>query len=180
MGIFEVFVDTIVVCTIVALTIIITGHWSSGASGATLTLNVFSSELGEIGRIILTTGIFLFGLTTTSGFYAQIEVLVRYLTGNSKHKKNVLTAYKIAYPIPALLVVVLAVVYEMPTNHVWLFADMATALPIFANIVALAILFPDFRELLTDFKARHMGIGTVDPNFKVFYDNGQNEFANKN
>jgi alanine or glycine:cation symporter, AGCS family len=169
MGIFEVFIDTIVVCTITALVIIITGQWSSGQSGATLTLFVFQSELGEIGRIILTLGILLFGLTTTSGFYAQIEVLVRYLMGEKKHKQLVLNSYKWLYPIPALLLVVFSVGYGMPTSHVWLFADMATAFPIFANVVALAILFPDFRALLKDYKARHMGIGTIDPNFNIFY-----------
>jgi AGCS family alanine or glycine:cation symporter len=169
MGIFEVFIDTIVVCTITALVILITGQWSSGESGATLTLLVFQSQLGEIGRIILTIGILLFGLTTTSGFYAQIEVLVRYLMGNKKHKHLVLNLYKWMYPIPALLLVVFSVGYGMPTSHVWLFADMATAFPIFANVVALAILFPDFRALLNDYKARYMNIGTIDPQFKIFY-----------
>ena len=41
MGAFEVFVDTMVVCTMTALCIVVTGEWSSGASGATLTLNAF-------------------------------------------------------------------------------------------------------------------------------------------
>jgi AGCS family alanine or glycine:cation symporter len=47
---------------------------------------------------------------------------------------------------------------------------MSTALPIFANVVALAILSPKFSELLKDYKARYLGIGKVDPNFKVFYE----------
>jgi AGCS family alanine or glycine:cation symporter len=169
LGIFEVFIDTIVVCTIVALVIIITGKWSSGLAGATLSLGAFETGLGGIGRIILTAGIFLFGVTTTSGFYAQIEVLVRYLIGDSKHKAAILTTYKWLYPVPAFLLVVFAVKYNMPTTHVWLFADMATAIPIFINVLALAVLFPDFLKLLKDYKARHMGIGTIDPTFKVFY-----------
>jgi AGCS family alanine or glycine:cation symporter len=169
LGIFEVFIDTIVVCTVTALVIIITGKWSSGQAGATLTLNAFESALGNMGRIILTGGIFLFGITTTSGFYAQIEVLVRYIIGDTKHKAKILAAYKWLYPLPAFLLVVFAVEYHMPTAHVWLFADMATALPIFANIVALAVLFPDFVSLLKDYKARHMGIGKIDPDFQIFY-----------
>jgi AGCS family alanine or glycine:cation symporter len=171
MGVFEVFIDTIVVCTIVALVVIITGEWSSGEAGATLTLNAFQSELGGIGRYILTGGIFLFGLTTSSGFYAQIEVLVRYLTGESKKKNMILWVYKLLYPIPAMLLVFFAVEWGMPTQRVWLFADMGTALPIFANVVALAILFPDFRALLKDYKARYMNIGTPKPDSKIFYSN---------
>jgi AGCS family alanine or glycine:cation symporter len=170
LGVVEVFIDTIVVCTIVALTVLITGKWSTGLAGATLTLSAFQSEMGMIGRIILTLGILLFGVTTTSGFYAQIEVLVRYLVGDSKYKDRVLTIYKWLYPIPALLLVVFAVSYGMPTAHVWLFADMGMALPIFANVVALAFLLPEFRTLLQDYKARHMGIGEIKPGFKVFFD----------
>ncbi|MDG2866002.1 alanine:cation symporter family protein, partial [Vibrio parahaemolyticus] len=40
-GAFEVFVDTILVCTITALVIVLTGAWKTGASGATLTLTAF-------------------------------------------------------------------------------------------------------------------------------------------
>jgi len=178
LGVFEVFIDTIVVCTFVALIIIITGKWSSGLAGATLTLSAFESGLGEIGRIILTAGIFLFGVTTTSGFYAQIEVLVRYLIGDSKHKAAILATYKWLYPLPAFLLVVFAVKYNMPTTHVWLFADMATAIPIFINVLALAVLFPDFLKLLKDYKARYMGIGTIDPEFKVFYSSNENKPKN--
>jgi AGCS family alanine or glycine:cation symporter len=172
MGIFEVFIDTIVVCSITAFIVIITGQWSSGAAGATLTLNAFQTELGLVGRVILTVGLLLFGLTTSSGFYAQIEVLVRYLIGETRRKAQLLNLYKWLYPIPSFLLVVFSVGYGMPTERVWLFADMGTAIPIFANVLALAILFPDFLALLRDYKARYMGIGEIDPYFKVFYDDG--------
>jgi AGCS family alanine or glycine:cation symporter len=170
LGIFEVFIDTIVVCSITAFIVIITGKWTTGMAGATLTLSAFQSELGLMGRIILTVGILLFGVTTSSGFYAQIEVLVRYLIGEAKHKTRILAIYKWVYPIPPLLLVIFSVGYGMPTKHVWLFADMATAIPIFINVIALAILFPDFLGLLKDYKARHLGIGEIDPGFKVFYE----------
>jgi AGCS family alanine or glycine:cation symporter len=63
----------------------------------------------------------------------------------------------------------------MPTTHVWLFADMATAIPIFINVLALALLFPDFLKLLKDYKARYMGIGNIDPEFKVFYSSASDD-----
>ncbi len=171
LGIFEVFIDTIVICSITSLVIVITGEWSSGVSGAALTLSAFEQGLGSVGRIILTVGILLFGVTTSSGLYAQIEVLLRYILGSgNKSKDRILTFYKWTYPIPGLALVIIAVVNELPGVSVWLFADMSTALPIFANIVALLILSPKFLSLLKDYKARHMGIGEVDPNFKVFYD----------
>ena len=169
LGIFEVFIDTIVICSITALIIIITGEWSSGLDGATLTLSAFEVGLGRIGRIILAVGIFLFGVTTSSGLFVQMEVIVRYLIGDTPKKDLILKLYKWLYPIPQLALVLIAVYYEYPGSLVWVFSDASTALPIFANLLALLILAPRFVELLKDYKARYMGIGEVDPNFKPFY-----------
>ena len=169
LGIFEVFIDTIVICSITALIIIITGEWSSGLDGATLTLSAFEAGLGRVGRIILAVGIFLFGVTTSSGLFVQMEVIVRYLIGDNPKKDLILTLYKWLYPIPQLGLVLIAVYYQYPGTLVWLFSDISTALPIFANLLALLILAPRFIELLRDYKARYMGIGQVDPDFKAFY-----------
>lgn len=169
LGIFEVFVDTIIICSITALIIIITGEWSSGLDGATLTLSAFEAGLGRLGRIILAVGIFLFGVTTSSGLFVQMEVIVRYLIGDNKKKDLILTLYKWLYPIPQLALVLIAVYYEYPGSLVWVFSDASTALPIFANLLALLILAPRFVELLKDYKARYMGIGEVDPDFRPFY-----------
>jgi len=170
LGIFEVFVDTIIICSITALIIIITGQWSSGLDGATLTLSAFETGMGRFGRIVLAIGTFLFGITTSSGLYAQMEVIVRYLIGDTPKKNLILSLYKWLYPLPSLALVLIAVYYEYPGTIVWVFSDASTALPIFANIVALFILAPRFVELLNDYKARYMGIGKVDPEFKVFYE----------
>lgn len=171
LGIFEVFLDTIVICTITSLVIIITGEWSSGLGGAELTLSAFETGIGSFGRIILASGVLLFGITTSSGLYAQIEVLVRYLLGEENNKnKKILAFYKWSYPIPGLLLVVIAVVKGMPSTSVWLFADMSTALPIFANLLSILLLSGTYIKLLKDYKARYMGIGKIDPDFKVFYD----------
>jgi len=156
-GIFEVFLDTIVICSITSLIIIITGEWSSGLAGAELTLSAFESGVGYFGRIILAGGILLFGITTSSGLYTQIEVLVRYLNGEGRAaEEKILTIHKWSYPIPALLLVIIAVVNGVPGTTVWLFADMATALPTFENLLALLLLSGKFFELLRDYKARYM------------------------
>lgn len=175
MGVFEVFMDTFVICTITCLVIMCTGQWSSGLDGATLTLAAFETGIGSVGRILLALGVFLFGLTTSSGVYAQIEVVVRYLVGESKLKKVILTIYKWSYPIPCLALVYIAVYMGYPGTTIWLFSDFSTALPIFANIVALLILTPKFVSLLSDYKARYLGKGTVDPNFRIFYEKEEND-----
>lgn len=172
-GTVEVFVDTMIVCTITALTIIITGAWSSGLDGATLTLSAFEIGIGQFGRYIITISIFLFGITTSTGWYTYYEILLRHMFNNEKKitlKYKILTLFKWLYPIPGSLMVVYAVYYDLPGKAVWYFADITTAIPTFVNLVVLFFLSKKFFELLRDYKARYLNIGTVDPNFSVFYE----------
>lgn len=175
MGIFEVFMDTFVICTITCIVILVTGVWSSGLDGATLTLAAFETGVGSIGRIILAVGVFLFGLTTSSGVYAQIEVVVRYLIGDSPAKNKILTFYKWTYPIPSLALVFIAVYMGYPGTTIWLFSDASTALPILANIITLLILTPRFTGLIKDYKARYLGQGKIQEDFPIFYEKDQDE-----
>lgn len=170
LGIFEVFVDTFVICTLTCLIIMVTGQWNSGLDGANLTLSAFEVGLGSAGRIVLALGVFLFGITTSSGLYAQIEVVLRYVVGDTKIKKAALAFYKWTYPLPSLILVMIAVFNEFSGTTVWLISDAGVALPIFINIIALLILTPKFTALLKDYNARYLGKGKVDENFKVFYD----------
>lgn len=170
LGIFEVFFDSFLICSLTAIIIIITGQWQSGLDGATLTLHAFEQGVGSIGRFILAIGIFFFGLTTSSGVYSQVEVVLRYVIGNSPIKNKLLTFYKWFYPIPSIALVFIATSYGLPGTTVWLFSDASTAFPIFANIIAVALLTPKFMDSLKDYKARYMGIGKVDPSYQVFYE----------
>ncbi len=176
LGIFEVFFDTIIICTLTALVIVVTGQWQSGLDGATLTLNAFETGMGYYGRVIMALGIFFFGLTTSSGVYTQIEVVLRYILGTRKTvlKNRLLTLYKWFYPLPSMALVFIASKHGIPGTVVWLFSDASTAFPIFANIIAMLILTPRFLALTKDYKARYMGIGQVSSDFKVFYE-GSNE-----
>lgn len=170
-GSFEVFVDTILVCSITALVIIVTGQWSSGLDGATLTLTAFETEVGSIGRIIIALGVFLFGLTTTGGWYAYYEILLRHLfKENVAMKDLILKIYKYTYPLPGYLMVVYAMVKGLPGAAVWNFADITSAIPTFINVIVILILSPTYFKLLKDYKARYLGIGEVDPSFNVFYE----------
>ena len=118
---------------------------------------------------------FLFGLTTSSGVYAQIEVVVRYLVGNSKMKDKILKFYKWTYPIPSLGMVVIAVYLGYPGATLWLFSDASTALPILANIITLFLLTPRFLGLIKDYMARYKHVGTVDSDFPIFYEKEEDE-----
>ena len=166
-GAFEVFIDTIVVCTLTCLVIIITGVWSSGATGATLTLNAFATGMGSA------TGIFLFGVTTSSGWYAYYEIILRHLMKSSpKLKDGILKFYKIFYPVPGFVMVVMATTIGMPGSTVWLFADFTTAVPTFINIAVMLSLSGTFFKLFKDYKTKYILKEEVKPEdkIKVFYE----------
>ena len=156
-GAFEVFVDTIVVCTLTCLVIIITGVWSSGATGATLTLNAFETGMGSASKIFIATGIFLFGVTTSSGWYAYYEIILRHLMKSSpKLKDGILKFYKIFYPVPGFVMVLMATTIGMPGSTVWLFADFTTAVPTFINIAVMLSLSGTFFKLFKDYKTKYI------------------------
>lgn len=58
-------IDTLIVCTLTALAILVTGVWNAaGVSGVTLTVNAFESSLGETGKILLLISAFFFAITS--------------------------------------------------------------------------------------------------------------------
>lgn len=172
-GAFEVFIDTIVVCTLTCLVIIITGVWSSGATGATLTLSAFETGMGSASKIFIATGIFLFGVTTSSGWYAYYEIILRHLMKSSpKLKDGILKFYKIFYPVPGFVMVVMATTIGMPGSTVWLFADFTTAVPTFINIAVMLSLSGTFFKLFKDYKTKYILKEEVKPEdkIKLFYE----------
>lgn len=171
-GAFEVFVDTIVVCSITALVIIISGVWSTGLTGAALTLSAFETGMGTSSRVFLAVGIFLFGVTTSSGWYAYYEIILRHLMKkNLALKEKILRFYRIFYPVPGFLMVVIAVNFGMPGGTVWLFADITTAIPTFINVATILILSGKFFELLKDYKEIYIH-GKKESTVPKFYEEG--------
>ena len=170
-GSFEVFVDTLVVCSITGIIVIITGAWTTGLEGATMALSVFESQIGRFGRIIIALSIFLLGLTSTTGWYSYYEILLRHLLGTkSRIKESVLRLYKWVYPLPELIFPVLSVTIGLPGAAVWMFADLVAAIPTFINVAVVLTLSPTFFKLFRDYKARYLGVGEIDPNIVLFYE----------
>ena len=62
------FIDTIVVCTITALVILVSGLYETEANGVTLTALAFEKELGSIGKLVLIVAVLNFSLTTMFGY----------------------------------------------------------------------------------------------------------------
>ena len=80
-AVFEVFFDTIVMCTVTGLVLLVSGVWNGGADGAAMTLSAFSTVFGGWGKSILAVSIFFFALSTLIGWSFFGLECVSYLCG---------------------------------------------------------------------------------------------------
>lgn len=139
-GIFEVFADTLVICTLTALVIITSGLWSSGITGAALTTNAFNKALPGIGGIIVAIGILFFAFSTILGWAYYGERCAEYLFGSKINK-----IYRILW-IPLITVGAVG-----NLELIWDIADTLNGLMAIPNLIALLGLSGVVFKLTKDF-----------------------------
>ncbi|HEY9576274.1 MAG TPA: amino acid carrier protein [Pseudobacillus sp.] len=170
-GCFEVFFTTIILCTLTAIVIIISGEWTSGGSGIELALHSFESILGMPGRYTVTIMLFFFAFTTSVGYYFYSEVIIRHLLRKTPPLKSILLKYlKLFYAFPEFLFVVYVTAFQFPEKYIWLMSNITTAVPTIINIFVLLVLSHQFKKLLLDYKARYMKAGEIDEEIPLFHD----------
>lgn len=129
-GVAEIFFDTIVVCTITALTIIIAGEWTTGVSGVALTMRSFTIALGSnIGSYIVLACAILFGYSCLISANYYCEVAGRYLFGE-----------KSVVPIRVLWVIFIVMGSMGGMEVVWNLADATNGLMAIPNLIAVILL----------------------------------------
>ena len=177
-GYFEVFVDTILVCFFSGLAIIISGVWSSGVQGASLSIAAFSTTFGSWAGKVVSIFVMLFGLTTLTGWFTYYDNILRFMCGaKAKLKKNIINIFKFIFPLPCLVTIWYTVHYGAPTSFVWTITDFLCAIPACINIICILLMSKTYIKLVKDYKARYMGIGTIDPNFQYFYEKDEYDRA---
>ena len=140
-GIFEVFVDTILICTTTGLAILVTGTWDGGATGAALSVQAFSTGLpGTWGGIIVTSGLVLFAYSTLIGWSYYGETGIVYLLG---------TRAALPYRILWLVFTYLGAVGSL--HLVWDIADTLNGLMAIPNLISVLISIPLLRKLHVEF-----------------------------
>lgn len=170
LGAFEVFVDTIVVCSATGLLLIVTGLWQSGLVGADLTLTALEQNIGGFARIVVALSIFFFGLTTCTGWYTYYSVLLNHAFAGKKIRNTILKVYRALAPIPGMLITIITVYIGSTPKELWVFADFSSIIPTFINVLVILVLSGTFIRLVKDYNARYLGIGEVDPNAKIFFE----------
>jgi len=125
------FIDTLVVCTITGLVIVISGLWSDGATGAALTSRAFELNLPSIGGHSVSIGLTLFAFTTMLGWAFYGEKCLEYLLGT-----------RVIQPYRYLWVAAVFTGTVLKLEFVWLFADTLNAMMAIPNLIGLLLLSP--------------------------------------
>jgi AGCS family alanine or glycine:cation symporter len=140
-GIFEVFVDTMLVCTVTGLAILVTGVWDDGATGAALAGQAFSVGLpGTWGNIVVTTSLVLFAFSTLIGWSYYGETGIVYLFG-----ARATVPYRLAW----LVFIYLGAVGSL--HLVWDVADTLNGLMALPNLVSVLASIPILLKLKREF-----------------------------
>ena len=141
------FIDTLVICSMTGLVIIVTGSYIDRAEdtvGAALTAAAFSSELGEGGAAVVGIGLTLFAFSTIISWSYYGDRSAKFLFG-----ENAVMPYRVIY---TLAVVVGAAV---PLQLVWNIADITNLLMALPNLLSLIFLAGLVRKLQKKYFISH-------------------------
>jgi len=123
------FIDTIIICSMTGLSLVLTGAWSGTSAGAMMTTDAFSSVFGAIGGQVLTISLVLFAFTTILGWNYYGERACIYLFGT----KGVL-------PYRLIFIVLVASGAFLKLEAIWILADIVNGLMAIPNLIALIAL----------------------------------------
>lgn len=162
-GAIEVFVSSMIICTMTALVILSSGLWHDpNFSGASLTTASFSTVF-VLGKYLVTTALVLFAFTTAVSWCYYGERCVQYLTGSSK----IANIFKYVYIICCYVGSIGGLKFA------WGVADTANALMVIPNIVAILIMSKSFKRILDDF-LQHKN--TKSNSYNLTYENKWHTF----
>lgn len=136
------FIDTLIICTMTGLVIVIMDVWPSGVSGAHLTSMAFANAFPG-GQYIVTMGLCLFAFTTMIGWSFYGERCIVYLLGT-----------RAVLPFRLAWVVVVPLGPLVALDLVWLIADTLNAFMAIPNLVALILLSPMVFAITRDYFKR--------------------------
>jgi len=119
-------IDTIIICSLTTLTIIMTGVWNNGMTGAALTTEAFNVGMPGPGGLVIAIGIIFFAFSTTLGWCYYGEKCIEYLLGT-----KAVIPYKFIY----ILCILMGATVKL--ELIWAISDVVNGLMAFPNLVAL-------------------------------------------
>ena len=133
------FIDTIIICSMTALVIILTGAWDSGIKGAPMSTLAFNTGFAG-GGYIVTFGLIIFAFTTILGWSYYGERCAEYILG-----------IKAIMPYRLLWVIATLTGALVKLGLVWTIADVLNGLMAIPNLIALLLLSPVIFSVTRDY-----------------------------
>ena len=127
-------IDTLIICTLTGLSIVITDTWNIGLEGVAVTTKAFQLGLpfpAEVSSFILMICLIFFAFTTILGWDYYSEKCMEYLVGD---KPETLKSFRWLY------ILAIFIGPYMTVSAVWTIADIFNGLMAFPNLIALAAL----------------------------------------
>lgn len=124
----QVLIDTIIICSITGITIVMSGLWKEdGVTGSSLTADAFGHLIGDVGPLLITIGLLFFATSTILGWGYYGEKCFQYLFKNP-------TAVKVYRVVFVLFIFVGA---TATLDIVWDLADVLNGLMAIPNLIGL-------------------------------------------
>ena len=123
------FIDTIIICSMTGLSLVLTGVWSGDYAGASMTSAAFAGDYGLLGSQFLTIALALFAFTTILGWNYYGERACIYLFGT----KGVM-------PYRLIFIALVASGAFLKLEAIWVLADIVNGLMAIPNLIALIAL----------------------------------------
>lgn len=154
LGMFGTFVTTIIICTLTAFAIMLTGVLGNGSDGIVLVQDAFQSQLGNIGRWMIFFAMLMFGFTTLIAdlFYGETNIFLIF------KDKNKIPLW--IYRIIAFAMFIISTQLEL--DVVWGIIDVFVGIIVFINVISLFLLFKKVKEVMNDYE-RQKREGIEDP-----------------
>ncbi|SBV91239.1 Sodium/alanine symporter AgcS [uncultured delta proteobacterium] len=152
LGMLDPFLDTLVVCTVTALVILLSGEWMASAPAGmdpdaarqflqgTLTARSFDTIIPGVGRFVVTVSLVLFAFSTVLGWSVYGERCAMYLF-----------SHKASFPFRVIFVLAVPLGAVAKLDLVWALADLFNGLMALPNLVALALLSPVVFKLTKEY-----------------------------
>ena len=143
----EVFLDTIVVCSVTALSLILTNVYVDypGVDSAQLTTVAFKVSYGSFGGYFMSAAIAVFAWTTIIGMYYSCEKSINYAFGDTERNRVATRVYMIYYMLPCVLF------YNIEAASLWAMTDILSAVYI---LITMTVIYTQQKEI--------MNYGSVD------------------
>lgn len=148
MGIIEVFLDTVLICTLTGLVILCSGVSIPYGTdiGVILTTDAFSLIYGDWISILITLSLCCFAFATVLGWGLYGARCAQYLFGENAWRPFVF--------FQAVTVIASSV---LQTQTVWMLSEIVNGLMAIPNLIALAWLSPELRRLTKEYKKHYLG-----------------------